>query len=105
MGISDSDSRMLWGLAAARCAEPSCDTELAPEGATGTKFLIGEMAHIYGREPTAPRYDPAIGVDDSYKNRILLCPTHHTKVDKAPADFPVELLQTWKADWEAKVSA
>lgn len=37
---------------------------------------------------------------DRYHNRILLCPNHHTEVDKSIADFPVELLHQLKTDHE-----
>jgi hypothetical protein len=40
---------------------------------------------------------------DEYPNLILLCPTHHRLVDKAPADFPPKLLYQWKDQHEAFV--
>ena len=61
------------------------------------------MAHIIARNPTGPRGSPAHASVNTYDNLILLCPSHHTLVDKAPDDHSVELLLKWKTDWEAKV--
>ena len=40
---------------------------------------------------------------DTYENLILLCPTCHTKVDKAVIDYPLCLLSDWKNAHEAWV--
>ncbi|HAY96656.1 HNH endonuclease, partial [Shewanella sp.] len=54
------------------------------------------MAHIKGNKLGSNRYDPEqTDVErDSYENLILLCPTHHTLIDKAEneSEFSVELL-------------
>ena len=63
------------------------------------------MAHVIGRKAGAARSNAAVGIDDTYSNLILLCPTHHTLIDKADKDFPVPLLRQWKDDWEGHVSA
>ena len=42
---------------------------------------------------------------DNYENLILLCPNHHTLVDKAEADHPVKLLKEWKTGWESSVKS
>ncbi|WP_271183643.1 HNH endonuclease, partial [Novosphingobium resinovorum] len=70
----------------------------------GESYLTGEMAHIVARQAEGPRGD-GVGGDNSYENLILLCPTCHTRIDKAPNDFPVALLQKWKADHEAWVDS
>jgi hypothetical protein len=42
----------------------------------------------------------------SYENLILLCPTCHRKVDKAPPGvYPEEMLHRWKSQHEATVRA
>jgi len=38
-----------------------------------------------------------------YVNLILLCPSCHTHVDKAPEEYPEDLLKKWKKDHEAQV--
>jgi hypothetical protein len=102
MTISSKDVALLWGRAAGRCSHPGCNEEcirFLAQAATS----IGEMAHIIARSPKGRR-----GIKDGggnvYGNLILLCPTHHTLIDKAPeGTFPVELLREWKALHEQKV--
>lgn len=105
MAIDDKDLKLLWGKAAGRCSYPGCQKDLTPILLNSGAVVLGEMAHVIGRKAGAARSDAAMGIDDSYPNLILLCPTHHTLIDKAPRDFPVELLRKWKADWEGQVSA
>lgn len=71
-----------------------------PESGTAASYTIGEMAHIRGEKPGANRHDPAqSGVDrDGYANLVLLCPTHHTVIDKPEnlAAYSVNLLLNMK---------
>ena len=61
------------------------------------------MAHVIARSAKGPRGTPA-GGDDTYENLILLCPTHHRLVDKAPAgQYNAIDLRTSKADHEKSV--
>jgi hypothetical protein len=61
------------------------------------------MAHVIARSPAGPRGVREPG-PDTYDNAILLCPTCHRTVDKAPEGaFPAELLHAWKADHEKEV--
>ncbi len=65
--------------------------------------IIGEMAHVIAKKPDGPR-GTATGGDNTYDNLILLCPTHHTEIDKAPAGvFPVAVIQGWKKAHEDRV--
>ena len=62
------------------------------------------MAHVIARRPRGPRGN-ATGGDDTYENLILLCPTHHTEVDKSPeGTFPAEILFAWKQKHEMRVA-
>jgi hypothetical protein len=62
------------------------------------------MAHVIGDKPTAARGRPE-GGDDTYNNLILLCPTHHTHIDKAPdGTYPIALLHEWKNAHEHTIS-
>jgi len=36
--------------------------------------------------------------------QVTLCPTHHTLIDKAPAQFPPSLLREWKAQHESRIA-
>lgn len=54
------------------------------------------MAHVIAQSPKGPR-GVEKGGDDTYENLILLCPTHHRQVDKAPEGvYPEEMLFDWK---------
>lgn len=103
MAITERDIKLLWARAAGRCSEPTCHEDLTPRLARSGSVVLGEMAHVIGRKRGAARSRTAVGTDDTYDNLILLCPTHHTIVDKAEADFPVQLLRKWKHDWESEV--
>lgn len=103
MAISDKDIKLLWGRAAGYCSKPGCGLDLTKEVEGGGDFVIGEMAHVIARSPDGPRGESG-GGDDTYANLILLCPTHHREVDKAPqGTFPAELLHSWKSEHERRI--
>lgn len=104
--MKQQDIKMLWGRSGNRCAFPRCPTELAKEGSTSKNTIVGQMAHIKGEKLGSPRYDPDMDEElrDSYKNRILLCPTHHTIIDKDEDLYTVEKLLEMKSDHEKWVS-
>lgn len=104
MAISEKDVKKLWGLAAGRCSRPGCAAECVKFLNGEDPIVIGEMAHVIAKKPDGPRGGQAAG-DDTYDNLILLCPTHHTEVDKAPLAFPVALLHEWKKTHEEHVRA
>jgi hypothetical protein len=52
-----------------------------------------------------PRGTAGADGDDSYENLILLCPTHHTLVDKAPQSYPADLMLSWKRNHETRVAS
>lgn len=95
MAISEIDIKLLWGRAGGMCSKPDCTGDLTVLVDSGN-YIVGEMAHVIGRKPTARRSTPE-GGPDSYDNLILLCPTHHTHIDKSPeGTFPPKLLYKWK---------
>lgn len=104
MAIAPTDIKKLWGLAAGRCSRPDCGIDcVAFFGGDAT--VLGEMAHIIARQPDGRRGVEG-GGSNAYENLILLCPNHHTEIDKAPeGTFPVALLHEWKAAHEARVRA
>ena len=67
---------------------------------------IGTAAHIRGKAPEAARYDSEQTPDDrnSPANGIWLCRNHGTEIDYDDIAFPVELLEQWKKDHEARIS-
>ena len=102
MAIKEKDIKKLWGLAAGHCSYPGCDTECVAF-LSESSTVIGEMAHVISKKPSGPRGEFGHG-DDSYDNLILLCPTHHAIIDKAPEEeYPPGLLNQWKAEHENRV--
>ncbi|MET3828356.1 hypothetical protein ABIC16_004111 [Sphingomonas sp. PvP055] len=104
MAIAEKDIKQLWGLAGGYCSNPDCRSRVAITSETGESYLTGEMAHIVARQAAGPRGD-GVGGPDTYENLVLLCPTCHTKVDKAPCDFPVDMLLGWKSEHERWVDS
>lgn len=99
--IKDSDRKILWARAGNKCT--MCDTELTMTAENGRDIVVGQEAHIISEKPNGPRHRD-LETYDSYKNFILLCPTHHSVIDKDPEDYSVELLQSIKNKHEIKLS-
>jgi len=105
MSISEKDIKKLWGLAGGRCSFPGCDEKCLPFLDSEDPTVIGEMAHVIAKKPKGPRGQKG-GGDDTYENLILLCPTHHRTIDKAPeGKFTVEIIHKWKEEHEAEVDS
>lgn len=103
MGLSEKDIKKLWGLAAGRCSFPNCNIDCLIFIDDNDPTVIGEMAHVIAKKAKGPRGVPE-GGNDTYENTILLCPTHHTLIDKAPEGaFPKEMLLEWKSNHEKLV--
>jgi hypothetical protein len=103
MNISDVDLKTLWGKAAGRCSHPGCPNVCISYFENSGEKVLGEMAHVIPQSGDGPRGTAGVTGPDTYDNLILLCPYHHTMVDKAPADFPGELLHMWKRQHEDRV--
>ncbi len=99
MSILIKDVKVLWGRSNDTCTFPDCWTQLTFGNGSG---LIGEMAHIVAESADGPRGISPLNKRqrNSYENLILLCPTHHTMVDKDPATWTVEKLQEMKRQHE-----
>jgi hypothetical protein len=103
MAISDNTVKILWGRAAGACSCPTCREDLTVLLQGGCSFTVGEMAHVIAKRPKGPRGVDGGGSDD-YDNLILLCPTCHRKVDKAPeGEYSPEMLHRWKQDHERSI--
>lgn len=101
MSIGLPDTKLLWGRAGGLCS--ICKIKLSEDKKTSNEaFPFGEQAHIVAEEEGGPRGKSPLSLDqrNSYHNLILLCPTHHTKIDKAPDEYPVELLHQLKSQHE-----
>lgn len=105
MAIKGKDIKILWGRSGNRCAV--CRTQLTQDAAAvSAAFTLGEQAHIVGEKEDAPRGKSPLTQDerDSYHNLVLLCPNHHTEIDKNETDWPVERLHLVKSTHELWVS-
>lgn len=108
MSITKKSIKVLWAAAAGRCSFPDCWQRLCSHDAgNASPYTIGEMAHIHGERPRSNRHDPCLSVSDrdDYSNLILLCPTHHSLIDRRENEsvYPVETLHQWKSAHEARV--
>jgi hypothetical protein len=108
MPVSEKNAKILWANAAGRCSFPNCRIRLtADPSRSDQQFTLGEMAHIKGERARANRYDPDQSSTErnAYGNLILLCPNHHTLIDKPEneEEFSVEKLLSFKAQHEALV--
>jgi hypothetical protein len=108
--MTDADRKRLWARAGNQCAWPACRQEVvegsvksAPHG-----LIIGEEAHIVSESDDGPRCDPNMSLPErnAYTNIMLLCPTHHTFIDKEEGiHYSVRLLHEIKDAHEALVRA
>jgi hypothetical protein len=97
------DLKLLFGLAAGRCALPDCHERVY---ADATEFdeikVIGKIAHIIAHSPGGPRFDSTYPAEklDRYDNWILLCGAHHDTIDLQPNTYTVEALRKLKREHE-----
>jgi hypothetical protein len=90
-------------MAAGKCSYPTCSVNCLQFLDGDNPTVVGEMAHIIARNANGPR-GQSHG-HDGYSNLILLCPTHHTLVDKGPeGKFSTTTLLEWKAAHENEVA-
>jgi hypothetical protein len=101
MSIGLPDTKLLWGRAGGLCS--ICKIKLSEDKKTSNEaFPFGEQAHIVAEEEDGFRGKSRLTLEqrNSYPNLILLCPNCHTKIDKAPDEYPVELLHQLKSEHE-----
>lgn len=94
----------LFADSAGYCSRPECHRYLFSDPSAGD-YHIGEMAHVIAASVKGPRADKDVNAEDKaeYNNLILLCPSCHTEIDKAPEIFPVELILDWKANHRKRI--
>ncbi len=106
--ITVAHRKLLWMRSAGRCAYPDCRRELAVDATDlDAAKVIGEEAHIFAHSIHGPRPNPdsISKTTNHYENLIMLCPTHHTIIDKQENTYPVDVLLGWKTDLERWVSS
>ncbi len=98
--ISDSVVKTLFALSRNRCAFQDvhdgrgCEEKLTDPAWTQ---VLGEIAHIRGRRPGSARYEASYPQVNGYENLILLCPNHHTVIDRLdPESYTVVVLEEMK---------
>lgn len=110
MAVTASSIKILWAASAGTCSFLDCEEKLFTAPAVGIgAYTLGEMAHIKGENPGSNRYDPMQPLDqrNHYSNLILLCPNHHTLIDRPEneAEFSVEVLHNYKRLCETRISS
>lgn len=96
---------MLFALSGNQCAALGCSEPIiAAKTSQSEAMVVGQIAHIYALSVDGPRGKE--GLNDRELNQasnlILLCPTHHVKVDGQHETYPASMLIGWKADHEKK---
>ena len=94
------DRKILWGESHKLCA--LCREQLIEQKENGTSYVIGVEAHIEGENANSARYNPYLDpkIRNSYENRVLLCPTCHTKIDNDVQYYTLERLNQIKREHE-----
>lgn len=110
--ITEKNLKILWGESGNLCAFPECNIEIT--ALSGNKgYTLGEMAHIKGDKAGSCRYDSnqTDAERNGHKNLVLLCPTHHTIIDKPEnlsiytVDFLIKMKEEHLANVKAKLRA
>lgn len=101
-GPTQATLKRLFAFSGNQCSFPDCPSPIV-QGETVT----GEVCHIKGRKPGAPRYDATQTAKErhSYENLILLCSTHHTIVDSDAERYSADRLMRMKALHEQRATA
>lgn len=104
--LTQDQDRRLFAESAGTCL--LCSTRLFTEVPDGSRrsVSIAERAHVVAHSDVGPRADRTVSEDERSdpSNIVLLCPTCHTQVDKAPDSFPAGDLFTRKAVRTAAVA-
>jgi len=104
VSLSPLELKRLFALCNNECAFAGCDSPVVDPS---YGVVLAEICHIRARSPEGPRFDPGYPAElrDTAENTILLCPTHHTLVDKAVVSFSVEDLVAIKTKHESQPAA
>ncbi|WP_410634285.1 HNH endonuclease [Amycolatopsis sp. cmx-4-83] len=97
--LSTPAKNLLWSESGGHCQNPQCRADLHVL-IEQQRLHLGELAHIIPASSIGPRADedPALTEPDRAQpeNILLLCPTCHKMIDKAPDAYPATLLREWK---------
>jgi hypothetical protein len=87
------------------CSSPDCTRSTSGPSSNEEKAVnVGKAAHITAAASGGPRYDASLSPEarGSISNGIWLCSGCSELIDKDEAKFPVDILNTWKRDAEAR---
>ncbi|MGH3564691.1 MAG: hypothetical protein ACRDRH_01380 [Pseudonocardia sp.] len=95
--LSQPAKDWLWSESGGHCQNPECRTDLH----SFVKHThIGELAHIIPASMEGPRADEGPELKEGERalpeNVVVLCPTCHSVIDKAPEEYPANVLRGWK---------
>lgn len=102
---SQKTLKMLFALSGNQCAAPGCSEPIiAAKTPHSDAMVVGQIAHIYALSVDGPRGKSGLTEKElnQASNLILLCPTHHVKVDGQYETYPATLLTEWKVSHEKK---
>lgn len=102
---SSKTLKILFALSGNRCAEPNCtEPIIASPTQQSPALVVGQIAHIYAVSKDGPRGKTGLTEKELNQpsNLVLLCPTHHVKVDGQFETYPATLLIDWKTRHEKK---
>ncbi|WP_176885124.1 HNH endonuclease [Dyadobacter soli] len=96
----------LFADSAGYCQNPDCNVNLFLTVGQ-TEFHIAEMAHIISAGQGGPRTNQSTSEQEKgdFSNLILLCPTCHTKIDKAEQEYPEIIIKEWKKHHSEKINS
>lgn len=102
---SSKTLKMLFALSGNQCAAPGCkEPIIAPGTNRSDAIVVGQIAHIFALSEDGPRGKAGMVEKElnQASNLILLCPTHHVKVDGQYETYPAAMLTAWKTGHEKK---
>lgn len=97
--------KMLFALSGNQCAAPGCSEPIIAAKTTHSEaMVVGQIAHIYAISVDGPRGKSNLTDKELNQpsNLILLCPTHHVKIDGQHETYPATVLTEWKFSHEKK---
>ncbi|MEA3262970.1 MAG: ABC-three component system protein [Pseudomonadota bacterium] len=97
--------KILFALSGNQCAKPGCSEPIiALATHASSPSVIGQIAHIFALSEDGPR--GKAGLTEKERNQaanlLLLCPTHHVKIDTQFETYPAPMLLEWKTRHEKK---